>query len=350
MRNIDVAKDKLTVGTLDDISYQTFSHMASFYGRFMEPHRHEGYYQLHYIDHGYINLNLDATLNLTPKVPLIILTPPSCPHAFFSTNVTTGHVLTVREGILNPMIENLCTTNPHLVNLKAMCLSFPEGGEVNQNLDHFFDIIKTAADKSKKCQDIVLAHVVQAMFAYIFTHDSFKDEFTGNGSTCGDLSLFQQYVRLIETNYAKQLTVSDYAKLMAVTESRLKEVCRRFSSISPKRMIFERVSLEAKRRLVYSDTPVTKIAAELGFDDPSYFARFFVRCVGQSPTQWRKRSHNIQQMYSDISTINDPALSGELIPAPEGLAQIASPAPKQKTRKPRSSNTKAAKNATEDPS
>ena len=229
-----------------------------------------------------------------------------------------------------------------------MCLSFPEGGEVNQNLDHFFDIIKTAADKSKKCQDIVLAHVVQAMFAYIFTHDSFKDEFTGNGSTCGDLSLFQQYVRLIETNYAKQLTVSDYAKLMAVTESRLKEVCRRFSSISPKRMIFERVSLEAKRRLVYSDTPVTKIAAELGFDDPSYFARFFVRCVGQSPTQWRKRSHNIQQMYSDISTINDPALSGELIPAPEGLAQIASPAPKQKTRKPRSSNTKAAKNATED--
>ncbi len=300
MRNIDVAKDNLTVGALDDISYQSFSHMASFYGRFMEPHRHEGYYQIHYIDHGYLNINLDATMNLAPKVPLLILTPPSCPHSFFSTNETSGHVITVREALIDPIIESLSTTNPQLVHLKATCLTFPENGEVKANLDRFMQIIKTNAE-NKKCQGMMLGHVVQALFSYILSHESFKDDFSGSSAVCGDLSLFKNYVKQIEANYTKQLTVSDYAKLLSVTESRLKEVCRRFSSISPKRMIFERVSLEAKRRLVYSDTPVTKIAAELGFDDPSYFARFFVRCVGQSPSQWRKRSHNIHKIYSDLN-------------------------------------------------
>lgn len=324
MRNIDVAKDNLTVGTLDDISYQSFSHMASFYGRFMEPHRHEGYYQIHYIDHGYINLNLDATLNIAPKVPLLILTPPSCPHSFFSTNETTGHVITVRESVINPVIENLSTTNLHLVNLKATCLSFPENSEVKANLDHFVQIIKCTADKKKKCPDIMLGHVVQAMFSYILTHDLFKEEFTGKNTASGDLALFKNYVKQIEANYTKQLTVSDYAKLLAVTESRLKDICRRFSSLSPKRMIFERVSLEAKRRLVYSDTPITKIASDLGFDDPSYFARFFVRCVGQSPTQWRKRSHNIRQIYTDLKEKSPQSLQDEQMNASTSLISTAS--------------------------
>ena len=300
IRNIDVAKDNLTFGKLNDVSYRSFSHMASFYGRFMEPHRHEGYFQLHYIDYGYINLNLDDSVNLTPKVPLLVLTPPSAPHSFFSTNETTGHVLTVRESLIIPIIEKLYHSNPNIILNKAVFLSFSENSEIKKNLDRFFSIIQSSIENVDTDQDLVLGHITQAMFSYILCKQEFKDSLNTTPTVSGDLTIFQNFVKLIEDNYYKQLSIPDYAKLLSVTESKLKDMCRRFSSLPPKRMIFERILLEAKRRLVYSDKSINQIANDLGFADPSYFARFFVRSVGQTPSQWRKRSKNVHNLYQDI--------------------------------------------------
>ncbi|MCK0534080.1 MULTISPECIES: 4-hydroxyphenylacetate catabolism regulatory protein HpaA [unclassified Anaerobiospirillum] len=303
IRNIDVAKDNLTFGKLNDVSYRSFSHMASFYGRFMEPHRHEGYFQLHYIDFGYINLNLDDSVNLTPKVPLLILTPPSAPHSFFTTNETTGHVLTVRESLITPIIEKLYHSNPNIILNKAVFLSFAENSEIKKNIDRFFRIIQSSIENVDTDQDLVLSHLVQSLFSYILCKREFKDSLTVAPMVNGDLTIFQNFIKLIEANYHKQLSVPDYARLLSITDSKLKDMCRRFSSLPPKRMIFERVLLEAKRRLVYSDRSINQIASDLGFTDPSYFARFFVRCVGQTPSQWRKRSKNMQHIYQDIHHI-----------------------------------------------
>ena len=309
IRNIDVTKDNLTFGKLNDVSYRSFSHMASFYGRFMEPHRHEGYFQLHYIDYGYINLNLDDSVNLTPKVPLLILTPPSAPHSFFSTNETTGHVLTVRESLIIPIIEKLYHSNPNIILNKAVFLSFSENSEIKKNLDRFCRIIQSSIENVDTDQDLVLGHIIQAMFSYILCKQEFKDSLNTTPTVSGDLTIFQNFVKLIEDNYYKQLSIPDYAKLLSVTESKLKDMCRRFSSLPPKRMIFERILLEAKRRLVYSDKSINQIANDLGFADPSYFARFFVRSVGQTPSQWRKRSKNVHNLYQDIHHMSSVQLS-----------------------------------------
>ena len=299
IRNVDVAKDKLL-----DVSYRSFSHMAAFYGRFMEPHRHEGYFQLHYIDYGYINLNLDDAVNLTPKVPLIILTPPLAPHSYFSTNETTGHVLTVRDSLINPIIEKLYHTNPNIILNKAVFWSFAENSNIKKNLERFFRIIQSSVENIESDQDLVLGHITQALFAYLLSQKDFQDNLDLNPRSNGDLTVFKQFINLIEENYFKQLSIPEYAQLLSITESRLKDICRRFSSLSPKRMIFERILLESKRWLVYSDKSINQIALQLGFADPSYFARFFIRYVGQTPSQWRKNSKNMKHLYQDIHHIS----------------------------------------------
>ena len=53
-------------------------------------------------------------------------------------------------------------------------------------------------------------------------------------------------------------------------------------------LINNRIILEAKRLLRYSILSVKEIAFRLGFDDPSYFGKFFKRIVKQSPADYRE--------------------------------------------------------------
>jgi AraC family L-rhamnose operon transcriptional activator RhaR len=44
---------------------------------------------------------------------------------------------------------------------------------------------------------------------------------------------------------------------------------------------------EASRRLRESEQSIGEIAAAIGMDDQNYFARWFRRQTGQTPTRWR---------------------------------------------------------------
>ena len=57
---------------------------------------------------------------------------------------------------------------------------------------------------------------------------------------------------------------------------------------TPSDLIKEKLLLEAKRALRYTDTTVKEIAYELGFNDPAYFSRFFTKAAQKTPLQFRK--------------------------------------------------------------
>lgn len=53
-------------------------------------------------------------------------------------------------------------------------------------------------------------------------------------------------------------------------------------------MIHERIILEAQRLLLHSHLNVNQIAYRLGFEDPSYFVKYFRKYTATSPTAFRK--------------------------------------------------------------
>lgn len=74
--NIDISKEyDESLGT-DDVHYQSFARMAAFFGRHMLPHRHEQYFQMHFLNSGQIELQLDDH-RYSVEAPLFVLTPPS---------------------------------------------------------------------------------------------------------------------------------------------------------------------------------------------------------------------------------------------------------------------------------
>lgn len=93
--------------------------------------------------------------------------------------------------------------------------------------------------------------------------------------------------RLIELHYRDSHRPAAYARRLKVTVGHLNQLSRRHLGRSAGVMIRERVVLEARRRLTHTETTAAEIAYELGFKDPAYFARFFRRVTGLSPSGFR---------------------------------------------------------------
>jgi AraC family transcriptional activator of pobA len=103
------------------------------------------------------------------------------------------------------------------------------------------------------------------------------------------VALTKQFTQLLEAHYLTTTSVADYATMLHVTTNHLIETVRRCVGLPPGKIIHERLLLEAKRLLRYSDLPVTEIATELSFEDPSYFSRFFKKHTGLSPSEFREQ-------------------------------------------------------------
>ena len=57
---------------------------------------------------------------------------------------------------------------------------------------------------------------------------------------------------------------------------------------TPLQIINERIILEAKRMLRYSSLRVKEVSIDLGFEDPSYFNKFFKKITGITPADFRE--------------------------------------------------------------
>ncbi|SUH09821.1 4-hydroxyphenylacetate 3-monooxygenase operon regulatory protein [Salmonella enterica subsp. enterica] len=97
--NIDISKEYDESMGSNDVHYQSFARMADFFGRDMQAHRHDQFFQMHFLDTGQIELQLDDH-RYSVQAPLFVLTPPSVPHAFITESDSDGHVLTVREELV----------------------------------------------------------------------------------------------------------------------------------------------------------------------------------------------------------------------------------------------------------
>lgn len=83
-------------------------------------------------------------------------------------------------------------------------------------------------------------------------------------------------------------TVKEYANLLNVSAKTLTNCVYESSHSTPLSLINERIVLEAKRQLLHSSLKVKEIAFRLGFEDPSYFVKFFKRHVGCLPAEFRE--------------------------------------------------------------
>lgn len=103
-----------------------------------------------------------------------------------------------------------------------------------------------------------------------------------------ETKLFKDFSVLVEQNFKTMHSVTDYANRLGLSPKSLTKHFQKIGAQTPSDFIKNRIMLEAKRQLVFSNNSVKQIAYNLGFNDPGYFTRFFKKHSSQSPLQFKK--------------------------------------------------------------
>lgn len=103
-------------------------------------------------------------------------------------------------------------------------------------------------------------------------------------------ALVNDFIGLLERNYAAHHDVAYYADLLHVTPNYLNIITRRCTGLTVKEQINLRIGLVAKMLLDTTDMSVKQIAQRLHYDDPSYLCRIFRKQTGMSPIQYRNKT------------------------------------------------------------
>ena len=109
-----------------------------------------------------------------------------------------------------------------------------------------------------------------------------------------DRQLLKRYLTRIEEMYTELHEVNHYADMLNISAGHLSEVVKEQSGKPAITHIHERLILEAKRLLFHSERSIKEIAFELGFEDASYFNRFFKRITQTTPAVYRNAT---REMY-----------------------------------------------------
>ena len=99
---------------------------------------------------------------------------------------------------------------------------------------------------------------------------------------------FEELVRLLETNIGHMKNVSQYAGLLNLSPYQLNAIAKQSAGKTVSELINEQIILETKRYLLATSGQVKDIADHLGYEDVSYFIRFFKKQTGYSPEAFRK--------------------------------------------------------------
>jgi AraC family transcriptional activator of pobA len=249
---------------------ETIAERSSLHDWEISPHRHDRGIQVLIIATGQAEVTIDgAGFTLAP--PGFIVLPAGSVHGFRFTPATCGHVLTLSQdfvgravGASDPL-RRLLTQGGHG--------ALPEAAARR--------VAIVAEEMLALTQDWLANNLLFHALAEALVRSLPDPEGTASDSLDDRrLALFRH---LVEIHLRDHRPVDFYAASIGTTVRTLGRLCQRRLGHSPLDLINRRTALEAQRLLRYTNATVVQVAHELGYTDPSYFSRFYLRMTGQRP-------------------------------------------------------------------
>ena len=266
----------------DLVHYETIAARSSLHEWKIAPHRHDNLLQVLMLEAGDAWITLE-TLTEALAPPCIVLIPPRAIHGFsFSPNLV-GHIVTLPHFLIAELLHLAPELRDSLKTARRHALAGDADGLALLK-DHFarFGAEYGAASPGRAC--ILMALLIEVLVWLARAGEPDPRE--------ADRDRFRQRIdrfhELIDRHFREWRPVSFYAGQLGVSPTQLNTTCRRKTGRSAQALIHDRLLLEARRLLAYSDLDVTRIGYELGFDDQAYFSRFFARTQGMTPSAFRK--------------------------------------------------------------
>jgi AraC-like DNA-binding protein len=248
-----------------------------------EPHRHN-YYEIFFFENGGGTHTIDFEEIPIKKNSLHFVSPGQV-HLLDREKKSFGYIILFSRDFYHMVTSGAHSlydfpflNNTHL----SPVLNLSEA-----DYAQFAGIINLLQDETKRNKEsnkVILGHYLQIILLKCL--DLFKVKTSIHPEKAN--GLFQQIRTLVEQHYRSERQPSFFASQLNITEKKLNETCKQFTGESISDFIKARVLLEAKRLLTNSDHSIKEIAYFLGFEDPSYFNRFFRLNTGLTAGDFRK--------------------------------------------------------------
>jgi AraC family transcriptional activator of pobA len=245
----------------------------------IRPHAHANLSHVFCIASGGGRMRAD-TEALPFEGPCLLMVPPNVAHGLAYRPETAGFVLTISDAYLQDLMRR--EAELRAVFLAPRVLAHPQGqfDDVLERLSR--ELAWRAPGHAAVVEALLVTLLVGAL--RLMRESEYPDP-RPHGAAAGLVARFRE---LVEVRYREESRVAAYADALGVTAKRLRLACLRASGAAPLRIIQDRLLVEAKRLMLYSNMTVAETAYYLGFDDPAYFTRFFSKRCGVSPRQFRK--------------------------------------------------------------
>ena len=250
------------------------------------PHRHD-FYEVLYLSKGSGFHVIDGNkYNIQP--PCIFYMSPGQAHKIEFSNDIEGFIFifTAEFYLLNRSNQNRLIEFPFFFTIRQD--NPPLLLEDKHDIRFLESLFKKGIDEIQKERYSV--ELLRSVLDLILTtsaslYKTDENKLKGKGHV-----LVKKFFQLVEENYKSNLSVAQYADIMAVTPNHLTQTVSQLTGKTSSQIIKSKQILEIKRLLVHTSLSVTEIAHRLNFPDQSYFAKFFKREVGISPLQYRAES------------------------------------------------------------
>ena len=103
--------------------------------------------------------------------------------------------------------------------------------------------------------------------------------------------IYRKFMLLLAEKSNANRSVKSYADEMCVSPKYLTSVCRRHSNSTASELIAASMISRIKHLLLYSDLSIKEVAAEMGFDNLSFFGKYVRKHLGLSPNNYRKANN-----------------------------------------------------------
>ena len=267
------------------VHVETIADRSRLYDWKIRPHGHRALHQVLVISSGGGEMQAE-TQRHSFEGPALLTVPAGVIHGFAFFPDTEGYVITFAEALF----RELCRSEPAFRPLfvAASCASLAGDLAQQQELaDALPRLKRELAWQAPACNAAISARLTTILVSAI--RALHQPEIATSAAANARAALVARFREKLEAHLHIGLTIAQYAKALNVTPAQLRAACLEVTGKPPVRVLEDRMLLEAKRTLAYTNMTVTETAYYLGFGDPAYFSRFFRKLAGESAATFRKR-------------------------------------------------------------
>ncbi len=250
----------------------------------IKAHQHTQLFQILLLNHGSVQVKMDTeTRYLEGKWAIIV--PPGIVHGFRFSPETDGSVLSISDTLLEQTPDKLgkhtqALTTPGFINFNRLPEAF-------QHVRQLIELLEYEFQQVHEGKNALIEHLLKAILVLVVRHQVATSP---DAPLSNDDTLINRLKILVNERYKNHLKTLDYANQLNVSEKKLNRVTQQAFGKTVVQLVHERLMLEAKRHLVYTQKSVEEIAYDLGFKDAGYFSRFFKRQEKLTPGKYRQLS------------------------------------------------------------